>query len=203
MQKAGFLHREDITQVSKDEIRLCKELRKLGYKESCSYLLSCLPRTPAVCYVTGRLWIDSQRGEEAMQLLQSVAGNFGMDIFLLLYESKTKLSVGPDSVVTFNDADALVAVLPAAASFASAECDYYLHVAELCSNVNLTLSEVHFTKLALSVWPEGDDSSEASAAAWDAIIRGYTNLALYEDAYSALISSSHDERYAHLFFDQM
>lgn len=197
MQKVGFLHREDITQVSKDEVSLCEELRKLGYKESCSYLLSCLPRTPAVCYVTGRLWIDSQRDEEAMQLLQSVAGNFGMNIFLLLYDSKTKVSVGPDSVVTFNDADALIAVLPAAVSFVSAECDYYLHVAELCRNANLTLHEVHFTKLALSVWPEGDDSSEASAAAWDAIIRGYTNLALYEDAYSALISSPHDERYAH------
>lgn len=77
MRQVGFLHREDITQVSKDEVLLCEELRKLGYRETCSYLLSCLPRTPAVCYVTGRLWIDSQRDDEAIQLLHSVAGSFG------------------------------------------------------------------------------------------------------------------------------
>lgn len=103
---------------------------------------------------------------------------------------------GPDSVLTLNDTEALTAALPAAASFTSSECDYYLHVAELLRNANFVLHEVHFTKLALSVWPPDDDSSETSLVAWDAVIRGYTNLGLYEDAYSALISSPHHDKYA-------
>lgn len=98
-------------------------------------------------------------------------------------------------MITVNDNDALVAALPAAASFTSAECDYYLHVAELFKTANLVLQEVYFTKLALTVWPEGEEYSDASSAAWDTIIRGYTNLGLYEDAYSELISSPHRDKY--------
>ena len=55
-------------------------------------------------------------------------------------------------------------------------------------------NEVKFLKLALSVWPEGNEV-EASAATWSAIIKGYSDLRLYEDAYTAIISSPHHEEY--------
>lgn len=74
------------------------------------------------------------------------------------------------------------------------ECEYYVHVSQLFKARNLVSHQVQFLKLALSVWPEGSEL-EASVSTWAEIIKGYTELHLYEDAYCALIASPHQDQY--------
>lgn len=73
----GLLSLDSPSLVTKVEIVLCERLRLLGYREISRQLLSWLPRTPAVCYVIARLSVDVGRGDDAVPLLQAVAGNFG------------------------------------------------------------------------------------------------------------------------------
>ncbi|THH12327.1 hypothetical protein EW145_g80 [Phellinidium pouzarii] len=181
LDRLGLFASESPAHATRSEVFVCERLRSLGYRESSRYLLSWLPRTPGVCYVLGRLWIDVGREDEAVLLLQGVAGSFGQD-----------------SVLSHDDNEALSSVLPSSAIFLT-ECDYYLHVAELFKVAGLTSHEVSFTKLALSVWPEGGDLNEVSVMSWAAVIKGYTDLSLYEDAYCALISSPHrDQRHQYV-----
>ncbi|KAI5124761.1 hypothetical protein M0805_005395 [Coniferiporia weirii] len=183
LDQLGLLASETPAHATRSEVLICERLRLLGYRENSRYLLSWLPRTPAVCYVLGRLWIDVGRDDEATVLLQGVAGSFG-----------------PDSVLSLDDNDALSSVLPTGALFLT-ECNYYLHVAELFRAAGMTVHEVNFTKLALSVWPDGEDLTEVSVASWANVIKGYSDLSLYEDAYCALISSPHhDQRHQYVSY---
>ena len=90
--------------------------------------------------------------------------------------------------MTDEDAFALSSVLPSDSLFPS-EFDYYLHVADIFREAAFLSSEVSFTENALSVIPEDEEVSEL----WGTVIRGYTDLALYEDAYSALVSSPEED----------
>lgn len=86
----------------------------------------------------------------------------------------------------------LDAVLPSGCC--QSECAYYLHIAELFKRAGMTSHEVRFLRLALSVWPEGGELDEVSQNTWSSIIKGYSGLGLYDDAYCCLISSPHHDQ---------
>ena len=77
LDSVGVMATESLTLATKSEVFLCENLRHHGYREACRQLLEWLPRTGAVCYVRGRLWVDVGREEEAALLLGSIAANFG------------------------------------------------------------------------------------------------------------------------------
>lgn len=77
LDQLGLLGNMSPAHVTRGEVVTCEKLRLMGYKESTRYLLSWLPRTPAVCYVTGRLRLDAGQEDQAVTLLQGVAGTFG------------------------------------------------------------------------------------------------------------------------------
>ncbi|GBE80373.1 hypothetical protein SCP_0300880 [Sparassis crispa] len=87
------------------------------------------------------------------------------------------------SVLTMEDHEAPAGVLPGAA-FLQSVFDLYLHIASLFKAISVTSSEVVFSQLALSVAPPGVDT----ASLWHAVIRGLTDLGLYEDVYAPLVS---------------
>lgn len=96
-------------------------------------------------------------------------------------------------MILSDDLETLDAVLPSGCC--QSDCEYYLHVAELFKKASMSSHEVHFLQLALSVWPEGGELDEVSANTWASIIKGYSDLGLYEDAYCYLISSPHQDQY--------
>ena len=91
---------------------------------------------------------------------------------------------GPDSVLSDIDHEALASVLPSGALFPS-EFDYYLHVADIFRSAGVLTEEMSFTKMALSVIPEGEESAEL----WHCVTKGYTDLGRYDEAYSSLMAS--------------
>ena len=78
-------------------------------------------------------------------------------------------------------------VLPSARLFPS-QFEFYLHVSELFKAVSNTQYDVSFTQLALSVASPGLDTSSL----WHNVIKGLTDLAQYEDAYTALVSNPYE-----------
>lgn len=190
LDQLGLLSGETPATATKSEALVCEKLRLAGYRESARYLLTWLPRTPAVSYIFGCLWIDAGREEEAVLLLKGVAGIFGTPITLCFQNNAYSL-LGL-SGVSDDEIEALAAVLQS--TFLTTECEYYLHVAGLFKLAGMISNEVKFLKLALSVWPETSEV-ETSSATWSAIIKGYSDLRLYEDAYTAIISSPHNEEY--------
>lgn len=80
-------------------------------------------------------------------------------------------------------------MLPGAILFDS-EFSYYLHAAGLFKSVGLVYQETMFAQLALSVASQDVDTS----ALWLTVIRGYIDLALYDDAYAALLSTPYDKQ---------
>ncbi|KAL5508105.1 hypothetical protein ACEPAH_5723 [Sanghuangporus vaninii] len=175
LDQLGLFSNTSPAHVTRSEVVICEKLRLMGYSESARYLLSWLPRTPAVCYVSGRLWIDGGREDEAATLLQSVSGAFG-----------------PGNVILSDDLQSLDAILPSGCCHS--DCVYYLHVADLFKRAGMTSHEVHFLRLALSVWPEGGELDEVSQNTWASIIKGYSDLGLYDDAYCYLISFPHRDQ---------
>ncbi|KAJ3536697.1 hypothetical protein NM688_g6802 [Phlebia brevispora] len=157
--------------ASKLEVLFCERLRLLGYREAARDALAWLPRTPAVSYVLLRVWLDEGRYEDAASALESLAGSFG-----------------PESGLSLEDSEALAAVLPGAQLFASS-FEFYLHAAALFKPCSVTTYEVLFTQLALSVVPHGVSTLDL----WYRVIKGLTDLGLYEDAYTALMSSPYDK----------
>ena len=75
-------------------------------------------------------------------------------------------------------------MLPGAQLFTSS-FDFYLHAAALFKPASVTTYEVLFTQLALAISPYGLDTTEL----WHTVIKGLIDLGLYEDAYTALMSS--------------
>lgn len=90
--------------------------------------------------------------------------------------------------MTVEDGLALAAVLPGAKLFDSS-FSFYLSTAILFKTAIEVEHEVLFSNLALSVAPADEDT----IALWFTVIRGFTDLGLYEDAYSALVSSPYEK----------
>lgn len=55
---------------------------------------------------------------------------------------------------------------------------------------SLVQHEVLFAQLALSVPPPDEDT----AALWYTVIKGYTDLSLFDDAYSSLIATPYEKQ---------
>jgi nuclear pore complex protein Nup160 len=71
------------------------------------------------------------------------------------------------------------------------EFQYYLHLCELYKAASLTYYEVKVSQLALSVAPPEADTMDL----WNRIIKGFTDLGSYDEAYSALVVSPHKKLY--------
>ncbi|TFY51621.1 hypothetical protein EVJ58_g10469 [Rhodofomes roseus] len=171
LDATGLLQSVIPSHATKLEVQVCETLRLLGYHEVAREMLSWLPRTPGVTYVQGRLWLEEGRLDDAATVMECLAGSFG---------SRGALSD--------EDSEALAAVLPGAELFGT-EFDCYLHTAGLFKTASDTLHEVSFTQLAISAAPPGTDT----ASLWHGVIRGLTDLGLYEDAYASLVSTPYEK----------
>lgn len=114
------------------------------------------------------------------------------DLSGLLFLGRT-LSIGPDSALSSEDADALASVLPGSQLFDS-DFGFFLHTASLFKAAFLTEHEVHFSRLALTVAPEDWETIDL----WYSIIKGSIDLGYYDDAYAALMATPHQRLYADL-----
>lgn len=101
---------------------------------------------------------------------------------------------GSDNALSFEDREALAAVLPGTELFES-EFDFYLHASSLFKAASSTSHETMFSQLSLAVAPPGIDTTSL----WHGLIKGLTDLGLYEDAYAALISTPYDRLYVGIF----
>lgn len=97
---------------------------------------------------------------------------------------------GVDSGLSIEDSEALASVVPGAELFYS-DFAFYLHAASLFKSGSLVCHDVHFSQLALSVAGPDADTTEL----WYSIIKGYTDLAGYDDAYASLIACPHERLY--------
>ncbi|KAJ7929169.1 nucleoporin Nup120/160-domain-containing protein [Mycena leptocephala] len=172
LDSTGLLQSISPANATKYEVIFCERLRALGYYETTSEIISCLPRTAGVTYVHARLWLNIGRADDAAYLMEKLAGAFG-----------------PDNALTPEDHEALSFVLPATDPFDTAFF-FYLHASKLFKMASLVQHEVFFTQLALSVAPLDADTSSL----WNTIIKGYTDLSLYDDAYSSLIATPYEQQ---------
>ncbi|KAJ7122853.1 nucleoporin Nup120/160-domain-containing protein [Mycena epipterygia] len=172
LDSTGLLQSISPANATKYEVIFCERLRALGYYESAREIISCLPRTAGVTYVHARLWLNIGRADDAAYLMEKLAGAFG-----------------PDNALSSEDHEALSFVLPATDPFDSAFF-FYLHTSKLFKMASLVQHEVLFAQLALSAAPPDADTSSL----WHTIIKGYTDLSLYEDAYSSLIATPYEKQ---------
>ncbi|KAJ7179519.1 nucleoporin Nup120/160-domain-containing protein [Mycena filopes] len=172
LDSTGLLQSISPANATKYEVIFCERLRALGYYESASEIISCLPRTAGVTYVHARLWLNIGRADDAAYLMEKLAGAFG-----------------PENALSAEDHEALSFVLPATDPFDTAFF-FYMHASKLFKMASLVQHEVSFTQLALSVAPLDTDTSSL----WNTIIKGYTDLSLYDDAYSSLIATPYEKQ---------
>lgn len=74
---SGLLQSSSPAYVTKHEILICERLRLLGYYNAARELLAWLPRTAAVTYVLGCLWLNIGRADDSSYLLEKLAASFG------------------------------------------------------------------------------------------------------------------------------
>ncbi|KAF7330785.1 hypothetical protein MVEN_02417700 [Mycena venus] len=172
LDSTGLLQSISPANATKYEVIFCERLRALGYYETAREIISCLPRTAGVTYVHARLWLNIGRADDAAYLMEKLAGAFG-----------------PENALTPENHEALSFVLPATDPFDTAFF-FYLHVSKLFKMASLVQHEVQFTQLALSVAPPDADTSSL----WNTIIKGYTDLSLYDDAHSSLIATPYEKQ---------
>jgi nuclear pore complex protein Nup160 len=108
---------------------------------------------------------------------------------MILYHMTDHVS-GPNNALSQEDRETLASVLPDGEVYDS-EFSFYLHAASLCKSVLAIHHEVLFCQLALSVRPEGIDTTTI----WHSIISGNTDLGLYDDAYASLVATPYDQQY--------
>jgi len=94
---------------------------------------------------------------------------------------------GPHSALSFEDADALAAVLPGGRLFDST-FGFYLHASTLFKAASLIDHEIRFVQLALSNAPPDWNTADL----WNTVIKGATDLGYWDDAYAALMSTPHE-----------
>ncbi|KIL00449.1 hypothetical protein PAXRUDRAFT_821638 [Paxillus rubicundulus Ve08.2h10] len=170
LDTTGLLQSTSPTHVTHFEVQFCDCLRNLGYPEVAQKMLAWLPRTPAVVFVTARLYITMGRADDAASMMEKVAGNFG-----------------PDSGLSFEDAEALSSILPAKALYDS-DFSFYLEASAIFRLGGLTQHEVSFLRLAISVAPPAADTVDL----WYGLVRGYIDLSAWEEAYSSIIATPFD-----------
>jgi nuclear pore complex protein Nup160 len=95
--------------------------------------------------------------------------------------------LGPHSALSFEDADALAAVLPGGRLFDS-PFGFYLHASALFKAASLIDHEIHFAQLALSNAPPDWNTTDL----WNTVIKGATDMGYWDDAYAALMSTPHE-----------
>ncbi|KAF8266642.1 nucleoporin Nup120/160-domain-containing protein [Lactarius quietus] len=170
LDMSGLLQAVSTAHAPRLEVMWCERLRSLKFLDAARETLEWLPRTPAVMYVWARLWLDVGRSADAADAMDNLAGSFG-----------------PHSALSFEDADALAAVLPGGRLFDST-FGFYLHAATLFKTASLTDHEIHFAHLALSNAPPDWNTTDL----WNAVIKGATDLGYWDNAYAALMSTPHE-----------
>jgi nuclear pore complex protein Nup160 len=189
LDMSGLLQATSTAHAARLEVLWCERLRSLKFLDAARETLEWLPRTPAVMYVWARLWLDVGRDAEAAEALDNLAGSFGT-LPLLIAPSLAPTNAyltGPYSALSFEDADALAAVLPGGQFFDSI-FGFYLHASSLFKSASLTDHDIHFARLAISNAPPDWDTNDL----WSTIIRGATDLGYWDDAYAALMATPHD-----------
>ncbi|KAK1217352.1 hypothetical protein PQX77_019987 [Marasmius sp. AFHP31] len=166
----GLLQSISPANATKAEVVFCERLRLLGYFHVSREIISWMPRTPGITYVLSRIWLNTGRVDDAALLLEKLAGSFG-----------------PESALTPEDREALEQVMPSNQMFASAY-EFYLYTATLFKSSANLYHEVSFTQQALSCASSGRDTTPL----WLTIVKGYTELGMYEDAYGAWLSIMSD-----------
>ena len=86
-----------------------------------------------------------------------------------------------------NEFQALVAVFPAAVDIDSMS-GYYRHISTLFESLSLHSKVVSFCKLAID-----NSAAEDTKDMWFKVLRGYVELALYEEAYMALVETPFED----------
>lgn len=93
------------------------------------------------------------------------------------------------SNLTLEDSEALSAVLPNSQTIDS-QYFYYLFAADLFKNIYV-YHEAHFSQLAIQAAPSGADT----APLWNTVVKGWTDLALYDDAYASAIATPFEKEF--------
>ncbi|KAF9057494.1 nucleoporin Nup120/160-domain-containing protein [Panaeolus papilionaceus] len=163
LDSTGLLQSLSPAYVTKHEVLLCERIRLLDLPIVAWNLLSRLPRTAAVTYLQSQIWIKLGRYDDAALLLEKLAGCFGI------------------SNLTLEDVEALSSVLTTAHPIDS-QFAFYQFAANLFQNT-VVQYQVHFSQLALQVAPDTADTS----ALWSVVVKGLTDLGLYEDAYASIM----------------
>ncbi|KAK0467905.1 nucleoporin Nup120/160-domain-containing protein [Desarmillaria tabescens] len=164
LDTAGLLQSVSLSHATSNEVVFAEKLRQLGYFQAALQVLSWLPRTAGVIYVLARLYLNVGRADDAAFLLEKLAGCLGMDGAIAAAD---KMVLSLMTVTTF-----------------------YIHAAGLFKSKSLVYQETVFTQLAISVAPSEIDT----ITLWATVIRGYTELALYDDAYAAWISTPNEKQ---------
>ncbi|KAG6866010.1 hypothetical protein C0991_009682 [Blastosporella zonata] len=155
------------------EVVFCENLRILGFYGASREVLSWLPRTPGASYVQARLWLNMGRVDDAAHLLEKLAGSFASN------QAARSMSV--------EDQEILARILPAT-ELLDSQHYFYIHVSNLFKLASWVEYEVSFAQLAISVAPPSADTSSL----WSTVIHGFTELALYEDAYASIMSTPYE-----------
>jgi nuclear pore complex protein Nup160 len=98
---------------------------------------------------------------------------------------------GLSSALGHEDANALAAVLPdrsEAGISTLSQFEFYVHASSLFRSAGHTEQDVHFARLAISVATADSETS----GLWYDVIKGYTELSYWDDAYAALMTTPHD-----------
>ncbi|KAF9481999.1 hypothetical protein BDN70DRAFT_875624 [Pholiota conissans] len=164
LDTTGLLQSISPAHATKHEILFCDRVRKLGFSDASRILLDWLPRTPAAIFLRAKTLLALGRVDDASQLLEKLGGAFGINN------------------MTLEDSDALTSVLPLGHSIDS-QWAFYVFAAELFRNT-FVHHEILFSKLAIQVAPSGAETSSL----WNTIVKGYTDLGLYDDAYASIMA---------------
>ncbi|KAG5644918.1 hypothetical protein DXG03_007383 [Asterophora parasitica] len=175
LDSTGLLQSISPATTTKFEVLFCERLRLLGFYEASRELLSWLPRTAAASYALARLWLDIGRIDDASHLFEKLAGSFAG-----IY--------GGEHALSAEDQESLARILPAIELLHS-QYFFYIHVSNLFKLSGWVHYEVLFAQLAISVAPPNADTSSL----WATLITGFSELALYEDAYAALMATPYEK----------
>ncbi|KDQ20617.1 hypothetical protein BOTBODRAFT_626620 [Botryobasidium botryosum FD-172 SS1] len=152
------------------EMHLMKQLWETGFLGVAGEIASWFSNAPAITYLRGRLWLESGRTAEAATMLEKVGNSFAAHM--------------PRQP---NEFQALTTIFPAATEIETVS-GYYHHISTLFESLSLHSEVVSFCKLSIDTAPPEDTKDM-----WFKVFRGYVELALYEEAYMALIQTPFED----------